>query len=71
IFVCPPSVFELRLSSVSSYQASVFVIVISSLPIMYIIRSNAKVRENSESAKNEGVRKEKKGGAFQWLMVNG
>jgi hypothetical protein len=49
---------------------------------MYIIRSKTKVRENSESAKNEGVRREKRAAlfnrlfitqskpCFQWLMVN-
>jgi hypothetical protein len=37
---------------------------------MYIIRSKTKVRENSESAKNEGVRREKKGGAFQQAVRN-
>jgi predicted RNA-binding Zn-ribbon protein involved in translation (DUF1610 family) len=35
---------------------------------MYIIRSNTKVREISESAKNEGVRREKKGGTFPCPM---
>jgi hypothetical protein len=35
---------------------------------MYIIRSNAKVHEFSESAKNERVRTEKKGGAFPCPM---